>query len=299
METTLTLSEQDIAFGRIDKILSHLFPEHSRNYLHFLFENSAVLLNNVPCKKRILPQCGDTVSISFLPLPEINAQKEDIPLDVLYEDDALLVINKKQGMAVHPAPGSPHGTVVNALLHRYASFTDFEDTIRPGIVHRLDKDTTGALVIAKTPFVQSELSKQFAERTVKKTYLAVVHGKPKEGLVDAPIGRHPVDRKKMCIKDGGKPAQSIFRRIHSTDDWSLLEVEILTGRTHQIRVHALSLRCPVIGDPIYGSQKVNATHKASTQLLHAHTLTFTHPISKNELSITAPTHKAMEKYLSL
>lgn len=259
----------------------------------------AISRNGIPCKKRISPSIGDTIQITFLPLPEINANPENIPLDILYEDEYLLLINKPLGMAVHPAPGTPNGTVVNALMHRYREFTTFDDTLRPGIVHRIDKDTTGVLLIAKNPQIQHALSEQFASRQVKKTYLAVTYGIPKEGCIDAPIGRSLKDRKKMCVRDDGKPAQSTFKILKKSPPLSLVEIDLHTGRTHQIRVHAQHVHAPILGDPVYGIDHINKKYGLSTQLLHAWKLSFTHPVTGKEIGIEAPPHKLMEKYLEV
>lgn len=297
--TDIVIQKDDLAKGRIDKILTARYPQYSRSYIQFLFEQQAILHNNSPCKKRITPSEGDRISISFLSLPEMNAQPEDIPLDILYEDEFLLVINKPLGIAVHPAPGSPKGTIANALMHRYRNFSSFEDPIRPGIVHRLDKDTTGVLLIAKNQQIQNALSAQFANRLVTKTYLAVTYGVPKEGLVDAPIGRSKTDRKKMAVREDGKPAQSLFVVKKQSTPFALVEVTLLTGRTHQIRVHAKHLNTPILGDPLYGISHINKKYNYTSQLLHAWKLTFTHPITKKVYTIEAPPHKLMEKYLEV
>jgi len=295
----VVISEAEITLGRLDKVLTSRFPEHSRSYIQFLFESGAISKNGTLCKKRTLPSVGDSIRIRFLSLPEISAKPEDIPLDILYEDESLLVINKPLGMAVHPAPGSPCGTVVNALMHRYQSFSEFEDEVRPGIVHRLDKDTTGVLLIAKTPHVQQALSAQFADRSIIKTYLAVTYGLPKEGLVEAPIGRSNTDRKKMCIREDGKYAATSFSIMKRIDRLSIVEITLHTGRTHQIRVHAKHLNTPILGDPTYGIDHINKKYGLSSQLLHAWKLTFRHPRTGMEMTVTAPPHKLMDKYLTM
>lgn len=232
--------------------------------------------------------------------PELVAEAGDLGL--LYEDDHLVVINKPAGLAVHPGAGRPRGTLVNRLLHRYPELATLGGKGRPGIVHRLDLDTTGALVVARREETMRALQAAFADRQVSKTYLAIVHGVPKdtEGLVDAPIGRHPQDRKRMTVRRDGRPARTGFRILGSVTERqrvaAALEVDLQTGRTHQIRVHMKSMGHPLIGDPTYGEARwrgAPTTHKKTLATfqrtaLHAWRLAFSHPATGEAISFAAP-----------
>lgn len=260
----------------------------SRSYVQFLFENDAVFLNGKICKKRMIPVAGQKLTYERIAQPELSAAPEAIPLDILYEDESLLVVNKGKGMAVHPAPGSPSGTLVNALLHHFSGLPVMGDPLRPGIVHRLDKDTTGCIVIAKTRAAHEALGKQFADRSVRKEYIALCYGVPKEGLFEAPIGRHKGDRKKMAVCEDGKPASSTITILERRDKLTLVSVLIHTGRTHQIRVHLKALNAPILGDPIYGIDHINKKFDIHSPQLHAYRLSFTHPKTGQKLSFEAP-----------
>lgn len=281
---TVSLEE---AGTRLDKLLSGHFPEQSRTYFQFLIEEGCVLVNGKPLKKRQSPKAGDEIDVCFLLTPEISLEPQDIPLDILFEDEHLIAVNKPAGMVVHPAPGHPKDTFVNALLFHCRSLSP--DGIRPGVVHRLDKDTTGVLLAAKTQQAHAKLVELFMQRTIQKDYLAICVGTPKEGMIDLPIRRHPIHRKEMTVcLDTGREAKSICKVIGKNEQLSLVEVQLLTGRTHQIRVHLKYLKAPVLGDPVYGSISANQKFKAERQLLHAHRLAFVHPMTKAPLEITAP-----------
>lgn len=273
---------------RLDKLLVLHFPEHSRTYFQFLIEQGCVLVNGQPLKKREFPKVGDEIDVRFLLTPEISLEPQNIPLDILYEDEHLIAVNKPANMVVHPAPGHPDRTFVNALLFHCRNLPT-SDPVRPGIVHRLDKDTTGILLAAKTSQCHAKLVEIFSQRRIEKDYLAICVGTPKEGLIDAPIKRHPVHRKEMAVcPSEGKEAKSICRVLKKNEKISLVEVQLLTGRTHQIRVHLKHVGAPVLGDPVYGSVNANKRFETTRQLLHASRLRFLHPITGAPLDLSAP-----------
>jgi 23S rRNA pseudouridine1911/1915/1917 synthase len=283
---TFVTSDEDCD-QRLDKILAKRFGEKSRTYFQYLIEEKKVLVNGNPTKKRHKLQPKDSVDIHFALPREITLEAENIPLEILYEDDYLLAINKIPGMVVHPAPGNWTGTLVNGLLHYCKELENPENTLRPGIVHRLDKDTSGIILAAKTYESQRSLIQLFSERKVQKNYLAICIGNPGDTHITAPIGRHPVNRKKMAILDEGKSASSIFKTITYNEQLSLLDIKLETGRTHQIRVHAQYNKTPILGDPLYGSIQSNKRHHVKRQMLHALRLRFLHPVTKEKLDLKA------------
>ncbi len=266
---------------RIDKLLAARYPQHSRTYFQWLLEEGFVLVNGHPVKKRIVPEEDDEIEVCFQLTPELSLAPESIPLDVLYEDEFLLAVNKPPGMVVHPAPGHPSGTFVNALLSHCQHIVP-DGTLRPGIVHRLDKDTSGVLIAAKTTETHRALIEQFSSRTVTKTYLVICVGTPRSGILSAPIARHPTHRKEMAIVPDGKEAVTEFQILSTHKHLSLVRALPKTGRTHQIRVHLKHLGTPVLGDTVYG------TSHSCRHMLHAHKLSLTHPITQELLTLTAP-----------
>lgn len=297
---TLFVSEEE-AGERLDKILAtRLHQAGSRTYFQYLLEEGKVLLNGAPAKKRIKPKAGDEIEVEYILTPELTIKPENIPLNILYEDDAILVVNKMPGMVVHPATGHWTGTFVNALLfHCGQGMQDQADTLRPGIVHRLDKDTSGLIIAAKTGIAQQRLIEMFAGRRVYKEYLAICIGNPKEGVIEAPIGRHPVNRKMMAVvEEGGRSALTQYRSLCYNDKLSLVKVVIETGRTHQIRVHMKYHGTPVLGDPVYGVPSFNAKLGVDRQMLHAYQLRFDHPISGKPLEWTAEIPADMQKIIA-
>jgi len=271
---------------RLDRYLALALPQFSRSRLQNLIRSGDVQLQGKAARTRETVRAGDVVRLIEPPLQEIEDQAEEIPLQILFEDDDLLVLNKAAGLVVHPGAGNQTHTLVNALLHHCASLSGIGGKQRPGIVHRLDKETSGCLVVAKNDAAHSALARQFAEREVNKTYLALVAGIPKRsrGIIEAPIGRHPVHRKKMHIDlRRGRAARTEYRVLQSGGGISLVECALHSGRTHQIRVHLHHLGHPVIGDSLYG--KKNA---APRQMLHAWKLGFTHPRTKERLFFEAP-----------
>jgi 23S rRNA pseudouridine1911/1915/1917 synthase len=282
-----TISHEDTN-TRLDKLLSLRFPDHSRSYFQYLIEQGAVLVGGSPVKKKQSAKEGDEIEVCFLLTPEISLEPQDIPLDILYEDEHLIAVNKPAGLVVHPAPGHPKNTFVNALLFHCRHLPSI-DRVRPGIVHRLDKDTSGVLLAAKTSQAHSKLVELFSERRIQKRYLAICVGAPKEGLIDAPIRRHPVHRKEMAVCfEKGKEAKSICKVLGKTKHLSLVEVELITGRTHQIRVHLKHIGSPILGDPVYGNQSTNKKFSAARQLLHSHRLNFIHPMTLSPIHLKAP-----------
>lgn len=275
---------------RLDKVLADRFESiQSRTYFQMLIEEQHVLLNGNPVKKRTKPKSGDEVQVNFVLTPEIGLIAEAIPLEIIYEDDDILVVNKPAGMVVHPATGNWTGTFVNALLYycKHVSSID-ASTMRPGIVHRLDKDTSGLLIAAKTNLAQQRLIEMFTQRKIHKEYLAICLGNPGNGEINAPIGRHPVHRQKMTVVEGGREALSICRTLKCDGKISLVSIVLATGRTHQIRVHLQHKKTPVLGDSVYGNGQVNLKYGALRQLLHASLLRFKHPIKGNLLEFEAP-----------
>lgn len=282
---------------RLDKILAGRFSEiHSRSYFQNLIENHCVLLNGEPIKKRIKPHAGDEIEVEFILTPEIDLVPEQIPFEILYEDEDLLVINKPVGMVVHPAPGHWTGTFVNGLLYHCRSLPT-GSSLRPGIVHRLDKDTSGLLVAAKTLLAQQRLIEQFSSRKIYKEYLAVCVGNPGQGQQDSPIGRHPVHRQRMAVVPTGRPALTFFETQATHGNLSLVKLVIATGRTHQIRVHMQQLGTPVLGDPVYGFANANKQYGLAHQLLHASILRLTHPISGHPMEFKAPLPTMLAAFL--
>lgn len=271
---------------RLDKLCAEQFKEYSRSYFQFLIEMGSVTCNGKRVKKRMIPSVGDEIQVFFLKAPEMELVPEDIPLEILYEDDAIICINKPAGMVVHPAPGHPNGTFVNALLYHCKALPPQD--LRPGIVHRLDKETSGVLLAAKTIEAHQKLIESFSKREIEKEYLAITVGNPPEETIDAPIGRHPVKRKEMATVESGRHALTHFNVIASDGGFALVRARPVTGRTHQIRVHLKMQKTPVLGDPIYGSEKLSRKMGVKRTLLHAQRLTFPHPISGKTLEITAP-----------
>ena len=289
-----TLGELD-ADERIDQVLAARLPDLSRTHIQKLIRDGKLTVNGKVCDVPRLKFPAGSVAVltDDMPAVPLKADGEDIPLDVIYEDDVLLVINKPAGMVVHPAAGNWHGTVVNALLGREPGLDDEDfDAMRPGIVHRLDKDTSGALIIAKTAKALRKLAKSFADRDVQKTYLAIVHGwpSPPVNVVNAPIMRHP-DHKRMAIaRDGqGREAVTTWKLIRK-GLWdgrkvAVMEMHPHTGRTHQIRVHLSYKDYPIVGDKLYNRGR---SSPAPRQMLHARRISFPHPVTGERMEFEAP-----------
>lgn len=292
---------------RLDQCLVHFCPERSRSRLQTLIREGHVKVNGTVCTSaKRSPESGSVIELENIPdeLPPQEAEPENIPLDVLYEDAVMLVVNKAPGMVVHPAAGNWNGTLVNALLGRKPELLDdFSggDPLRPGIVHRLDKDTSGCLAVAKTPDALMKLSTAFAARETSKRYLAIAYGhfRPQQGEICNQIGRHRTDRKKMAVvKSGGREARSAYKVLKEGMidgvPASLVEVRIFTGRTHQIRVHLSSIGHPLAGDTVYGGA---SRLPASRQMLHAWKLTLPHPVSGELMTFEAPLPEDFSTFL--
>lgn len=263
---------------RIDQYLSQELNEISRSYIQKLIKDGLVTVNNKNVKAKYIVSEGDHIQINLPEPQKLEIEPENIPIDIVYEDDDIAIVNKPQGMVVHPAPGNYSGTLVNALLYRLKSLSSINGIIRPGIVHRIDKDTSGLLMIAKNNLAHEKLSKQLKDHSINRIYYALVDGNIKEekGTIDAPIGRHPVDRKKMAVTTkNSKEAKTHFTVLERYGQYTLIEARLETGRTHQIRVHMSYINHPVTGDPVYGSK--NQKFKTNGQLLHAKTIGFIHP----------------------
>ncbi len=287
MEKSSKIISPDESRLRLDKFLTLHFPTYSRSYFQYLIANGFVLVNGEKLKKREIPHPGDEIEICFQLTPELSLEPENIPLDILFEDDHLIAVNKPVGMVVHPAPGSPNHTFVNALLYHCKTLPDSGD-LRPGIVHRLDKDTSGVLIAAKTHETHQKLVSLFCERKIEKKYLAICLGNPGTLEISAPIKRHHLRRQEMTVAPDGKPALSRVKTLASKNDLSLVDIDLMTGRTHQIRVHLKHIGTPILGDAVYGFSSANHTYNVQRQLLHAYQLSFIHPITHEPLLLKAP-----------
>lgn len=294
LEDTLFVTEEETSL-RLDKLLALRFPEHSRTYFQSLIEKGNVLINGKLCKKREKLLVNDEVDICFELTPELTLEPENIPLQILFEDDDLLIINKPAGMVVHPAAGHPNHTFVNALLYHCQNLIQSNpDPLRPGIVHRLDKNTSGALIAAKTTFAHKALVELLSLRKIKKNYLTLCLNTPTQTTIIAPIKRHPTRRQEMAVAlEGGKEAITHVSILDQNSEIALLDIQLITGRTHQIRVHLKHIGCPILGDPTYGSQKANQKWPITRQLLHARTLSFIHPRNHKLIEVQAPVPEDM------
>ncbi|AFZ44235.1 ribosomal large subunit pseudouridine synthase D [Halothece sp. PCC 7418] len=288
---------------RLDRALAQAFPDFSRSRLQKLIEQGNVQVNEDICtNKKQGIEAGDRLILSVPPLQPLSVEPEAIPLDILYEDEHLIIVNKPAGLVVHPAPGHESGTLVNALLAHCDHLAGIGGVERPGIVHRLDKDTTGAIVVAKNDFAHQHLQKQIQVKTAKREYLGLIYGVPKgvEGIIDRPIGRHRVDRKKMAVvavEKGGRTAITHWQLEERLGNYSLLAFQLETGRTHQIRVHCAAMGHPIVGDPMYSSGQSLGVN-LSGQVLHARKLTLTHPMTGEMISAIAPFPSDFTKLLA-
>lgn len=304
------LAQADDAGKRLDTALTHHLSNCTRSFAANLIRKGEVTVQGILKKPGYRVQEGDAIAGRFPPSQPIALQPEPIDIDILYEDEDLVVINKQPGLVVHPAPGHHGGTLVNALLYHCSDLKGIGGELRPGIVHRLDKDTSGVLVAAKNDATHVHLSTQFKSRTIKKTYLAFVHGdmETASGTIALSVGRHPVLRKKMSTQSRtGRKAETRWQALERFDQVTLLELQIKTGRTHQIRVHCAAIDHPVVGDPVYGrrTRKKGESKNAAAQLirtaprqmLHAWRLGFVHPGEEKRVSFEAPIPSDMQALL--
>ncbi len=284
---------------RIDRFLSEELESLSRSYIQKLVKDGSVLVNGKPVKANYKISQDDIVQVSIPDPEEPDILPEDIPLDILYEDDDVLIVNKPKGMVVHPAPGHYSHTLVNAVMfHCRDNLSGINGVMRPGIVHRIDMDTTGSLVICKNDTAHQILAEQLKEHSITRRYHAIVHGnlKADEGVIDAPVGRHPTDRKKMSTKaPHGRRAVTHYRVLERFGNYTYIECELETGRTHQIRVHMASIGHPILGDQVYGPAK--CPFKLQGQTLHAKILGFHHPATGEYMEFDAPLPEYFQRLL--
>lgn len=304
---SFTVSESETG-TRLDAYLAAHINRWSRARLQRLIEAGDVLVNSKPGKASYKVSANDEIEVELTPPPESNFTPENIPLEIVFEDDHIIVINKPPGLVVHPAAGVPGGTLANGLAFHFQQLSN-AGSIRPGIVHRLDKDTSGLLVVAKTESDHENLADQFRAREVFKNYVALVYGvvKQQTGSIEQPIARDPRNRTRMAIVAGGRGALSLFKIRRSYDAFTLLDVELKTGRTHQIRVHLAWLKHPVVGDEVYGSGRENNVQdvqlrarirKLNRHFLHAEQLLFRHPHTSEQMRFVAPLPAQLTQFLA-
>lgn len=282
---------------RIDSYLAGNMEDMSRSYIQKLIDEGNVLVNNSRVKSNYKVKTGDVISVAIPEPVKLEVEAEDIDIGIMYEDDDVIVVNKPQGMVVHPAAGNYSGTLVNALLKHCSSLSGINGVIRPGIVHRIDKDTSGVLVVAKNDTAHKYIAEQIKEHTVNRLYIALVEGviKSENGTIEGSIGRHHTNRKMMDVVSDGKHAVTHFKVLERFKNYTLIEAKLETGRTHQIRVHMAHIGHPVVGDPLYGIKKQR--FKLKGQVLHAAVLGFAHPRTGEYMEFKAPLPKYFEDLL--
>ena len=282
---------------RIDKVLSELLPDFSRSRIQQLIEEENILVNDVKVKSNYKVKTGDIISGEIPEDQELEVEPEEMDLDILYEDHDLIVINKPKGMVVHPGAGNTKHTLVNGLLAHCKDLSGINGVLRPGIVHRIDKDTSGCLVVAKNDNAHQNLSEQLSTKTMKRTYIALVHGvlPHNVGTIEAPIGRDKNDRQKMTVTSvGSRPAVTHFKVLKRYNDMTLVECQLETGRTHQIRVHFQYIGYPIVGDPKYS---IRNTPETQGQCLHAYKIEFVHPRTNELMQFSAEMPDVFKKVL--
>ena len=299
-DTFEVLSEQE--GERLDKYLNTIYPDFSRSFFQKLIKDKQILINDVPEKANYRLKEDDVVSVTFPDAVETQILPQDIPLDILYEDDDVLVINKPKRMVVHPSAGHYTDTLVNAIMyHCKDSLSGINGEIRPGIVHRIDMDTTGSLIVCKNDDSHVKIAEQIKNHSCNRIYVGIVSGtiKEDEGTIDAPIGRHPIDRKKMAINEkNGKPAITHYKVLERFDGYTYVQFKLETGRTHQIRVHMASINHPLLGDELYYNGK-SKFKNLQGQCLHARTIGFVHPKTNKYMEFSAPLPNYFEKLLNM
>lgn len=286
---------------RIDKCISNYLESLSRSYIQKIIKDGKAYVNDAVVKANYKVKVDDKVQFEIPDCEEPDIPPQDIPLDILYEDKDVLVVNKPKNMVVHPAPGHYEGTLVNAIMfHCKDELSGINGVLRPGIVHRIDKDTTGSIIICKNDESHRKIAQQLKEHSITRKYRAIVYGRimEEEGTVNAPIGRHPADRKKMAINEkNGKPAITHYRVLERFDKYTYIECQLETGRTHQIRVHMTSIGHPLLGDEVYGNAK--CPFKLEGQTLHAMTIGFIHPTTGEYVEYEAPLPEYFEHLLQI
>lgn len=297
METYNFLIEEEEVGTRIDRYLTDMNEDWSRNQIQDWIKLDLVIVNGKPVKANYKLRLEDEIVVTEKPVEEIDLQAEDLGIEIYYEDKDVAIVYKPKGMVVHPAPGHPNGTLVNGLMYAIKDLSGINGEIRPGIVHRIDKDTSGLLMIAKNDIAHRGLVEQLVDKSVTRKYTALVHGViPHEfGTIDAPIGRNVRDRQEMAIIDNGKQAVTHFNVIETFDKYTLVECVLETGRTHQIRVHMKHIGFPLVGDPKYGPKK---TMDIDGQALHAGVIGFEHPVTGEYIERTAPIPEYFEEILT-
>lgn len=286
MSTETRIWIADEASARVDSYLAFI-TEYTRSQIQKWIKNGALMVNGNQAKANTPIKNGDVLKLTIPETEQMNVIPQDIPIDIIYEDEDICVINKPKGLVVHPAPGNPDGTLVNALLFHFSNLSSIGGSTRPGIVHRIDKDTSGLLVVAKNDFAHERLAKQFADHSAHRTYLCLVHGNLKEdfGTINAPIGRHPTDRKKMAVVQDGRNAVTHWKVIARYGEMTFLRVSLETGRTHQIRVHMAYIKHPIVGDPLYGTKAPKLG--LDSQALHGYRLDLCHPVTEKTMTFFA------------
>ena len=286
---------------RIDKCISNYVETLSRSYIQKIIKEGKAHINDAPVKSNYKVRVDDKVQFTIPDCEEPDIPPQDIPLDIIYEDKDVLIVNKPKNMVVHPAPGHYEGTLVNAIMyHCHNDLSGINGVLRPGIVHRIDKDTTGSLIICKNDEAHRKIAEQLKEHSITRKYRAIVYGRISndEGVVDAPIGRHPTDRKKMAINErNGKPAITHYKVLERFEKYTYIECQLETGRTHQIRVHMTSIGHPLLGDEVYGNAK--CPFKLEGQTLHAMTIGFIHPSTNQYVEYEAPLPEYFERLLQI
>ncbi len=280
---------------RLDKLLVSELPSYSRAHFHYLIRMKAVFINGALAKKGYCPKVGDRIEVALLDAEEIDPIPESIPLNIIFEDEHLICVNKPAGMVVHPSPGHLKNTFVHALLNHCSNILLPGEKHRPGVVHRLDKDTSGVLLAAKSAKAYEKLMVQFKERMVEKEYFAITVGHPTAGVIRSCIGRDPFCRKKMAVSEQGREATTMITPLERQQHFSFISARLLTGRTHQIRVHLRHNHTPVLGDSTYGFAKINARYKVTRQQLHAAHIRFIHPVHNEMMGFSAPLPPDMKK----
>lgn len=286
---------------RIDKCISNYLESLSRSYIQKIIKDGKAYINDAVVKANYKVKVDDKVQFEIPDCEEPDIPPQDIPLDILYEDKDILIVNKPKDMVVHPAPGHYEGTLVNAIMfHCKDELSGINGVLRPGIVHRIDKDTTGSIIICKNDEAHRKIAQQLKEHSITRKYRAIVYGRimEEEGTVNAPIGRHPTDRKKMAINEkNGKPAVTHYKVLERFDKYTYIECQLETGRTHQIRVHMTSIGHPLLGDEVYGNAK--CPFKLEGQTLHAMTIGFIHPTTGEYVEYEAPLPEYFEHLLQI